>query len=179
LARAWTEEDGTVTKNLGLAFVTVLALLVFAPGAMAGGYVGGSILETKLAIDEDGFDEDDTGWKVFGGYNFFRFFGLEAAYYDMGEPTGNDYSADLNAWALSARGILPLGKHFELFAKVGYMAWEADLSDGFSDDDTDLTYGAGVAIIFGSHVEVRAEYEVLDVDDADLDIVSVGAAFRF
>ena len=168
-------------RILGFAFVTGLALVLFAPAAMAGGYVGGSIVQTKLSIDSDGFDEDDTGWKVYGGFNFFKFFGLEAGYFDMGEPkeksTGN--SAELTAWALSARGILPLGSHFELFAKAGYMVWDAKLSDGFSDDDADVIYGAGVAIILGSHVEIRAEYEILDVSGADVDLVSVGAAFRF
>lgn len=168
-------------RIIGFAFVTGLALVLCAPAAMAGGYVGGSITQTKLSIDENGFNEDDTGWKVYGGFNFFKFFGLEAGYLDLGEPKDNSTgdSADLTAWALSARGILPLGDHFELFGKVGYMAWEADLSDGFTEDDTDLTYGAGVAFLLGSHAEIRAEYQVLDVDGADLDLVSAGAAFRF
>jgi len=28
-------------------------------------------------------------------------------------------------------------------------------------------------------MEIRAEYEILDVDNADLELISVGAAFRF
>ncbi|MCZ6650057.1 MAG: outer membrane beta-barrel protein, partial [Acidobacteria bacterium] len=66
----------------------------------------------------------------------------------------------------------------ELFAKAGYMAWDLESNVG-NDDDEDLLYGAGAAWVFGSHLSIRVEYEILDIDEADLDIYSIGAAFRF
>ena len=165
-------------RILSVAVVLVAALVLFAPTSHAKIYVGGSITQTSLEVEESNFDEDDTGAKIFAGWTFFKFFGLEAGYYDMGNPENNLIKTDITAFALSARGILPIGKHFELFAKAGYMAWDIESNLG-DDDGEDLLYGAGAAWVFGSHFSIRAEYEILDVDEADLDIYSLGAAFRF
>ena len=54
----------------------------------------------------------------------------------------------------------------------------ADLCLEADDDGTDFGYGAGVSLILGK-IEVRAEYEIVEFDDADMDIVSLGAAWRF
>ncbi len=165
-------------RILYVAVALVAAMVFFAPSADAGIYVGGSIIQTSLDVEESNFDEDDTGIKVFGGWTLFKFLGLEAGYYDMGSPENNQIKADLTAFGLSARGILPVGKPLELFAKVGYMAWDLESNQG-DNDDTDLTYGVGAAWVFGGHISIRAEYEILDVDGADVDLFSLGAAFRF
>lgn len=165
-------------RTLGVAVVLVAALMLFAPTSDAGIYAGASVTQTALDIDDVDFDEDDTGLKVFGGWTFFKFFGLEASYYDMGSLDNESDSVDLTAFGLVARGIIPVGEHLELFAKTGYMAWDAEASFG-DDDDFDLTYGVGAAWVFGGHISIRAEYEILDVDGADVDLFSLGAAFRF
>jgi OOP family OmpA-OmpF porin len=164
-------------RMLGIAVVLVAALVMFTPAAEAGAYVGASFTDTAVDVKDIDFDESDSGFKIFGGWNFLKFLGLEGGYYDMGKPSNSSDELDVSAWALSARGILPLGKHFELFGKAGYMAWEIDGS--LDDDDFDLTYGVGAAVIIGSRLSIRAEYEILDVDDADIDLYSLGAAFRF
>ncbi len=164
-------------RILSVAVVLVAALVLFAPTSHAKIYVGASITQTSLEVQESNFDEDDTGAKIFAGWTFFKFFGLEAGYYDMGNPENNQIKADITAFALSARGILPIGKHFELFAKAGYMAWDLESNVG-NDDDEDILYGAGAAWVFGSHFSIRAEYEILDGDGTDMDIYSLGAAFR-
>jgi OOP family OmpA-OmpF porin len=166
-------------KILSVAVVLAVALVMFAPTSEATFYLGASATQTKVSLDDSGFNEDDIGWKGFVGYNFIRYFGLELSYYDMGKLSDSAESIELSAAALSARGILPLGKHFELFAKVGYMAWDAKRSAVGDLDDFDLTYGAGAAVIIGSHFEIKAEYEILDVDGADVDLISLGVAWRF
>ena len=167
-------------RILSVAVVLAAALVLFAPTSHAKIYVGGSITQTSLDVEDSSidFDEDDTGAKIFAGWTFFKFFGLEAGYYDMGNPENNQIKADITAFGLSARGILPIGKHFELFAKAGYMAWDLESNVG-DDDDEDLIYGAGAAWVFGEHFSIRGEYEILDVDGADVDLYSLGAAFRF
>ncbi|TDI34869.1 MAG: porin family protein [Acidobacteria bacterium] len=165
--------------TLGVAVVLVAALMLFAPTSDAGIYAGASVTQTALDVDDVDFDEDDTGLKVFGGWTFFKFLGLEASYYDMGSLDNNSDSVDLTAFGLVARGILPVGEHLELFAKAGYMAWDSESSSFGDNDDTDLTYGVGAAWVFGGHISIRAEYEILDVDEADVDLFSLGAAFRF
>jgi hypothetical protein len=160
----------------GLLFV---ALLTLAPAAHAGGFVGASWLESTVDIED--FDESDSGYKIFGGWHFFKFFGVEGGYYDFGNPSKGSTDVEVTAWNISGKGVLPLGP-VKLFGKVGYFLWDADGNfDGsrFSEDDNDIGYGVGVAFVVIGKVEIRAEYELIDLDDADLDVASVGAAWRF
>jgi hypothetical protein len=169
-----------------------LAVAALATPASAGTfYVGASWLSTDAEFDTavDNFDTDDSGWKVFGGYDFARFLGVEASYRDLGtfdQTIGtNSISADLKVYDVEARGILPIGKALELFAKLGYGNISADVStsDGitsFSDDDDEweILYGVGVSIKLGEAFAIRAEWEEWDVDTS-LNGFSVGACFRF
>ena len=64
----------------GFAIVTAAAVLglvspVLAQAADSGFYLGGSIGQSTLKVPSDvtdipDFDENDTGYKIFGGYNF-------------------------------------------------------------------------------------------------------------
>ena len=174
-------------RFFGVVVVMVVALVMFAPASNAEFYLGASATTTTVQAKSVNFDEDDIGWKAYGGYNFIKYFGLELDYRDMGTMSDSSISADVTAAALSARGILPLGKHFELSARLGYMAWDFKVENDESDDDFDLTYGLGAAVIIGSHFEIRLEYEVLEIDfsdssgdtPVDVDTISLGAVFRF
>ena len=130
--------------------LTAIAFLLIASTAQAGGYVGASILSAGVDIEEGtlDYDESDESFKIWGGYNFFKFLGVEAAYNDYGDPSDNinvparglptEVSVEPTAWTLAAKGTLPLGP-IELFAKVGYFAWD---TDGIVDDDgSDVGYG--------------------------------------
>ena len=114
--------------------------------------------------------------------------GVEASYRDMGSYAESDtltaINADIKSYDISARGILPLGKMVELFAKVGYGNVNADgmISQGltelsFDESDWELLYGIGIGLNFGKF-GVRAEYEAYDVDE-DLSSVSLGVLCRF
>jgi hypothetical protein len=106
---------------------------------------------------------------------------------DLGSPSdtagGVDAKVDVTAYDAFVRGILPIGKHFEVFGKAGLVFWDSELhSSGSSDSDSgnDMAYGIGVGFKFGEHLGVRGEYERFDVSDVDkLDIISIGAEFRF
>ena len=63
--------------------------------------------------------------------------------------------------------------------------WDADLvlDDGFevlreSDDGSDLGYGLGLSFGLGP-LEVRGEYELYDIEDADVSMISVGFTYLF
>ena len=63
-------------------------------------------------------------------------------------------------------------------------AWNADvggaISDRFSDDsDTDVFYGVGAEYLLTGSWSIRGELERYEVDDFDVDLVSVGVAFHF
>ncbi len=175
------------------AAVVVVVLLagLGAPARAEGVYAGASWLSSGAEFDTafDNFDTDDSGWKVFAGWDIVKFVGVEVSYRDLGsfsETSGTNFvNADITAYDGAARGILPLGKHFEVFAKIGYSSVSVDLESGDgtslvsgSSDEWDLFYGLGVGLKFGERFGVRAEWEEWDVDTT-LNAFSVGAFLKF
>lgn len=167
-----------MSGRLAVAFLCVCAV---APATFAGElYVGASYGNTTLEVDEPGFsfDADDPSWKVFGGYRFLKLFGVEASYVDLGSPTDGSVTIETTAWSGFAVGVLPLGP-FGLFAKVGAVASDAEVTGLSGESSTDPAYGVGAE--FGiSKIAIRAEFEMFDVEDTDsLYMISLGAAWRF
>lgn len=164
-----------------------LAALLMAPAAQAdsGFYLGASVGNTT--IEEQDFDEDDTSWKAFGGYIFDMpvvDFAVEAAYIDFGNPEGEilQVPAGIEATGVGVFGLVGLDWGlFGMFAKAGYVSWDADVSLGGltgSDSGEDPGYGIGLRFNFSS-VEIRAEYELFDIEDTDVDLLSLGILWRF
>jgi len=173
--------------------LTILVLGVCTATAHAGVFVGASVGDAKLSVDDSGFsfDESDFAYKIYGGFTFIKFFAVEASYVDLGSPKdtvspGVDATIDITAWDVYGVGILPLGKHIEIFGKAGFVFWDSKtkfsgaLTGSGSESDSDTAYGAGINFKLGDHIGIRAEYEVFDVSDVDtLDMASVGVNIRF
>lgn len=183
----------------------VLALLALAPGAHAqdastrGAYVGASVGQADI----DDYGRDDTAFSLRGGYRFNRYLAVEASYADLGEiawSSGNciefcapeaavvHYRLANDRFDVAMLGILPLGRQFELFARLGYaragydVDWSNMLgSSTYSKNDSTTTYGAGARFHFAAPWTLRLEWERLEeVDDAyDVDTVWLGAEYRF
>jgi len=179
-------------KSCGVA---TLATLLLGPAAYAdsGFYLGGSVGSAAMSIDEIDvsvdFDDSDTAWKGMVGYIFDMpvvDFGIEASYVDFGAPSqdvqGEVYEIDTTG--ISAFGLIGIDWGlFGIFGKVGVVSWDADFAiDNISlgsDSGTDPAYGAGFRLTFSS-VEVRAEYEIFDIEDADdVNMASLGVLWRF
>lgn len=176
-------------KLLALAAVLVCAMSL--PAFAQGGYLGASYLSSSLEFNTGSgtFDPTSDSYKIFGGFDVNKFFGLELTYYDMGDfddaSAGTTFHANIDVWDVAARGIIPLGKHFELFGRLGYsyVSIETSTTTSLVNVTTDgsdwrLLYGAGVAVKLGDRFGLRAEYEVWDVDES-LDAWSAGVYFRF
>jgi OOP family OmpA-OmpF porin len=188
-----------------LLWLMVILVLAAVPtsaienGFYVGGSIGGSTLEVRDIDEELGdlsFNDGDTGYKLFAGFRFLNFLAIEAGYVDLGKP--NDVVGDiegdpihveigLKGWDAFAVGLLPIGP-VDLFAKVGVVSWDADITarlmptdqaDSDSDSGTDAAYGIGVGLRLGK-VTLRAEGEQFDIADADdVYLFSVGATFTF
>jgi hypothetical protein len=151
-------------------------------GADSGFYVGAGV--GNATVKDSAFDESDSAYKIFGGYNFGYIplvdFAVEASYVDFGKPSTSTASVELsgvNAFGLAGLNFGPFG----LFAKAGVLSWYSDsTSDSTSTDDsgTDTAYGVGAKFAIGSFA-VRAEYELYDLDNIDLEMVSVSGVFTF
>jgi hypothetical protein len=163
------------------------ALLLIAGAAAAadnGIYIGGSIGQANVEVEDDiaDFDSDDTGFKVIAGIRPLDFLGFELNYVDLGAPEEGGIEVDATGIDAFAVGFLPLPL-VDLFAKVGMVSWDSSISvDGVEvvdDSGEDLAYGVGAQARFGS-IAVRAEYEIFDIDDTDdVNMVSLGVTWTF
>jgi len=185
------------------AVAALLCGLVAASQASAQGfYIGGSVGQSSFdddnavpgLITSGTVDDKDTGFKIYGGYQFNRNFGLELAWVDLGKASysgtflglpvtgGTVKASGLN---ISAVGTLPLGSGFALFGKAGLFAWESEANDvtggvPFSgkEDGTDLSIGVGASYDFTKNFAIRAEWERFKAV-GDIDLLSVGIVYKF
>ena len=168
-----------------------LASLLIAPAAHAdsGFMIGASIGESNVS-DELDLDDDKVAYKAMVGYIFDMpvvDFGIELSYLDFGAGQDNLGPATTNVDATALTGFGTVGVDFGIFGffgKLGYASWDLKASaqglGSASVDGTDLAYGLGARLTFSS-LEVRAEYELFDVEDApdDIDLLSLGVVWRF
>lgn len=186
-------------SSLLIRFIIVVFVMspmaaVADSGFYIGASAGGATLEADIGEDPDfpdlpaSIDEDDTAFKLFLGYHFdlpVLNLGVEAGYVDFGEPDievlDETFSLDtsgFNLWGIAGFDVGPV----DLFAKLGYLMWDVKAAisgqEFFSDDGSDMGYGVGAAIGLGP-VSIRGEYEVYDVDEADLSMLSLGIVYQF
>jgi opacity protein-like surface antigen len=166
--------------------------------ARAGGYVGAGTGRSYMTNEDRtlGIDISDnaSAWKIFAGYTFLKFLGVEASYVDFGTVEGRDAGVDIrsSARALDAFAVarIPLVV-FQPYVKLGFAYTDSDarvsgIASG-SDRSLDRAWGVGLGFNFLKKLHVRAEYEQFDVHpdydgikpDVNLYMVSVGAAWRF
>ncbi len=198
----------TLSKLALITALTTTSMLATAKDASdnpSGPYVGGGVGQFNLNINNlDEVDEavqtirdsDDNAWKAFVGYRFLPWLGVEAAYIDFGQPgetvdsSGSDgnYRVEIAGFAPSLIASVPLGP-VELFGKVGQYYYDVDTridldSPGPDIDSShsrnDFLYGGGVSVVVAKRVELRAEYERVEIEDArDSDAFWLVAAVRF
>ena len=120
---------------------------VFAAGpAFAQVYVGAG-----LGIAHT--DSSEFSWKILGGYQQNRHWGIEAAYTALGSYRGS--SADSLSLALTA--TLPLDRRWALMAKAGVASNRTRVAG--SSDHADALVGVGVAYTVNRRFGLRLEYE--------------------
>jgi OOP family OmpA-OmpF porin len=197
-----------VTRLLAVVFLGSSGLITAsqasaqAQQSVAGFYVGGSLGQSSFdkdivreLITSGRVDTSDTGFKVFGGYQFNRNVGLEVAYVDLGKASYSGFAGtdpviggkvEVTGVNLSAVGAWPVAPNLDVFGKIGFLSWEdkaSDVTNGipFSDtiDGTDLSFGFGASWHLTRNVRLRVEWERFRVDDTDADLFSVGAVYKF
>lgn len=186
----------------------------------SGWYIGANIGQSSADIDEEritsslqnsGFtttaftaDERDTGYKLFGGYQFNQYFAIEGGHFDLGgfdftattQPAGTLNGAiEIKGYNLDLVGIIPFTERFSMFGRLG--AQYAKAKDQFQgtgsvniinpnpkESDTNFKIGLGLQYAMTKALDIRLESERYRIDDAvgntgDIDMLSLGLVYRF
>jgi len=204
-----TSRHNNLLRSLS-ATVLILGLAATPAKAQAAEWYGGaSVGQSKakdIVCDLDitcSSDDTDTGWKIYGGYQFNPNGAIEFGYVDLGKATfsGTDSflgvtSASFETSGLTAAlvGTMPVGQNVGLMGKLGLFHWNLDVnasssvfgSGSESASGTDLTFGLGLKFDLSKATGVRMEWERFkDVGDknttgqSDVDLFSVGFVFKF
>ena len=191
-----------VFATAGVVALGLSSGMAHAAAGAPGWYAGASVGQTTVRYG-GGANLDADGLAVRGGYRFHRYFTLEVAHADLGDtgfqincPTGNvcvpetypiDVRQSYRRTDLSALGLLPLGEHFELFARLGYAQarYEERVQFGISQtqrtsvDSSETVYGAGARFHFSAPWTLRLEWDRSDVSGVEVDGYWLGAEYRF
>jgi OmpA-OmpF porin, OOP family len=147
-----------------------------------------------------------TAWKVLGGYQINKYFGVEGAYAKPGQysisSTVSAPGAGLgtatweasNVWSLAALGYAPIQDHFSAFAKIGvaYSKVNFNYSDTVGDvvsaskNTTSPLFGVGLKFDFNERASLRGEFERYQnlgdstiTGQSSLNVWSLGMQYRF
>jgi OOP family OmpA-OmpF porin len=135
--------------------------------------------------------DKDTAWKVFGSYQFNRYFAVEGGYANLGEATasapGVTVTDEATAFEVVAVGMYPVIDRLSVYGKVGLFRGEIERSsnnpavDTGTNSQTDITFGVGLRYDITRQIAVRAEWQrYTDVGElTDIDVISIGALFKF
>ena len=173
-----------------ILFVFLAGLFLAAPsvafaGADSGFYLGLGAGDSTVKSSDS--SASDSGYKVFGGYNFgvvpLIDLGLEASYVHFGNTTDTVANVENEVTGLIAFGLAGLSfGPFGLFVKAGVIDRGVDTTEGTvtnSESGTDPAYGIGARLAFGSF-SVRAEYEYYDLgNDLEVDMASISGIYTF
>lgn len=195
------KEAGAIRKVIvasALAMSGLLATTQASAQAFVGGSIGQSDIDDDITsglITSGPVDGKDTAFKVFGGYMFNQYFGVEGAYVNLGEVSySGTFSGlpvtggkvELMGFNIAALGSYPVTPEFSVFGKIGLFVWEAKASDttagapfSAKNDGNDVSFGLGVGYNFTRNLGVRAEWERFKLDDADADLLSIGIVWKF
>jgi OOP family OmpA-OmpF porin len=177
-----------MSKNKMLSRALLAAALgvsaLSAQAADKGFYAGAGVGES--IVDEQAYDDSDTAFSLFGGYQFNRYFALEAGYADFGkiEPDTTGPSLEADTFYLTAVGSVPITDKFSAYAKAGFHRWNVDDAipglTGTSDDSgTDPTYGVGVQYQVSDKIALRGEYSRFEMEDLDQDLAQLQVRYDF
>jgi OmpA-OmpF porin, OOP family len=174
----------------------LIALALAVPAGVAaqesGPYAGGALGQTRFTEWCDPgtttCDDRDSGWKLFGGYRFNRYFALEGTYIDWGEvsastASGANVAADQRSFGVAAVGRLQLGPRFSVFGKLGLVSTEQETRrinpnpTTVQRDETELHYGVGASYSLAQNWAIRGEWE--NTEKLKVQMLSIGVEYRF
>ena len=169
-----------------------LAALAFAGSALSqqkesGIYIGGALGQAEQSDQCSSTapgvscDNKDSAWKIFGGFQFSRYFAAELGYANLGEASASagavSATDEATAIELVALGMFPVVERFSIFGKLGFASVDVDTPLG-GDTKTELTYGIGAQYDVTPMIGARVQWQRYDTDQ-EIDLLSIGVVVRF
>ncbi|MGY4827592.1 outer membrane beta-barrel protein [Sphaerotilaceae bacterium SBD11-9] len=176
--------------------IVLAALAIASSGAMAGGFVSGSVGQGHIDESCDGVpscDTTDTAFKLVGGYQNQSGFGGEIGYISFGKAklSGYGVSGEIKATALTlgiAYQATNQESDFGLNFRFGAANVKADLQASYagysvSDSETNWApyFGIGLSYAFTKAVSlvVAADFSKAEYDGAKDDVRAITLGLRF
>jgi OOP family OmpA-OmpF porin len=165
-----------------------------------------SLCDSVPGVTINSCDDEDSSWRIFAGYQFNKYVGLELGYADLGQGEGRATVTgvgsgtarfEAEAWDLVMVGMLPINERFSIFGKLGFARWDVDASatvsipgrgtgvGSDSEDGTELTQGVGAQFNFTKNVGARVEWQRYNdvggskTGESDIDVISASLLFTF
>ena len=166
-----------------IAAAGVLALTSFGAHAQtpapqltmdSGFYLGAGAGRAHLDVNcTSACETRDTAWGVYAGYQFNRYFAIEAGYNDFGTMTTAatlfgvtaNIRQSTTVWEVDALAIAPVSDKFSMFAKIGMYRYDTDASSSgafvstSSGKGTEFTLGLGAQWAFTPNLAARMEWQ--------------------
>lgn len=196
-----------MTRTMGRkrwAMLAVAAALAVSAGAQAQGYIGGNVGSSRIDVDCAGLtscDKSDTGYKLYGGYDFGGGLAAELAYFNWGKAKGTGtLNGTAGSGTLKADGFgagvayfFPLGSDWVpalragVVRNTGKIDLTASVGGASSSEKFNTTtgyLGLGIGYKVGPDLFVTGEWDFSrvkygDIDKADVQVVSVGLRYKF
>lgn len=165
------------------AWMGLAASLLISSSAFADRYVGLGIgsatIDDTATIGgtQTSVDDDDIGWKFYGGMFFTDNFGFEAGWIDLGDMSQNGVDLETEGFTAAGLAAMPLSEDLSVYAKAGVFFWDQDVNT-VNFDGQDLMYGLGVRMRFMEQFHVRLEWERFDTK-FETDMISVTGGIQF
>ncbi|PCK30936.1 outer membrane beta-barrel protein [Pseudoalteromonas piscicida] len=140
--------------------------------------------------NDTSFDDDSSMLKAYVGTKINPYWSIELGYENFDEVSDIDNSADIDGISLSTRLSAPLNEYFSVYAKGGWLEWDADVYADIpavgrvssSLEGGDWLYGAGVEFHIHENVNMRLEYTRYELEediDPDMDVAAVSIEYQF
>jgi hypothetical protein len=156
-----------------------------ADDSTTGLYVGGSLGRSDERFEPSAYNlsADNTGYQAAAGWRPLSVLAGELDYVSLGRASAGINYADTYGIGLSVLGFVPI-PWFDLFGRLGVTNWRTDVTSpfpfaSFRITGTDLTYGAGAGMHWGS-LGVRLEYERFEISQTSrMDMAALGVVWTF
>ncbi|MHB1140290.1 MAG: outer membrane beta-barrel protein [Sulfuricaulis sp.] len=140
-------------------------------------------------------DNEDSAWKVFGGYRLWdEFVAVEVSYADLGKTKVEGTSAgsassgtqEIDTFTIGLVGRIPITDPLGVIIHLGFSRNDSKMYTTIAGASTfegatdfEFYYGGGLQYEITETIGIRAELEVFEIADYRVNLLSAGLLYRF